>query len=64
MTSKFGDEGIIDQGVTVCVLKKSGVGMANFFFFLISPVHHHFNAHELRQTLGDGEGQGSLACCS
>ena len=22
-----------------------------------------FNGHELRQTLGDGERQGSLACC-
>ena len=26
--------------------------------------HHQFNGHELGQTLGDGEGQGSLACCS
>ena len=25
---------------------------------------HQFNGHELWQTLGDGEGQGSLACCS
>ena len=23
-----------------------------------------FNGHELEQTPGDGEGQGSLACCS
>ena len=23
--------------------------------------HHQFNGHELGQTLGDGEGQGSLA---
>ena len=23
-----------------------------------------FNGHECEQTLGDGEGQGSLACCS
>ena len=22
------------------------------------------NGHEFEQTLGDGEGQGSLACCS
>ena len=22
-----------------------------------------FNGHELGQTLGDGEGQGGLACC-
>ena len=26
--------------------------------------HPQFNGHELEQTLGDGEGQGSLACCS
>ena len=25
--------------------------------------HHWLNAHESEQTLGDGEGQGSLACC-
>ena len=26
--------------------------------------HHHFNEHEFEQAPGDGEGQGSLACCS
>ena len=26
--------------------------------------HHLFNGHELGQTLGDDEGQGSVACCS
>ena len=26
--------------------------------------HHQFNGHEFEQTLGDNEGQGSLACCS
>ena len=26
--------------------------------------HHWFNRHELGQPLGDGDGQGSLACCS
>ena len=25
---------------------------------------HQLNAHEFEQTLGDGEGQGSLVCCS
>ena len=24
--------------------------------------HHQFNGHELEQILGDGEGQGGLAC--
>ena len=26
--------------------------------------HHRLNGHEFGQTLGDNEGQGSLACCS
>ena len=26
--------------------------------------HHQLNGHELEKTPGDGEGQGSLACCS
>ena len=25
---------------------------------------HQLNRHEFEQALGDGEGQGSLACCS
>ena len=26
--------------------------------------HHGLNGHEFKQAPGDGEGQGSLACCS
>ena len=26
--------------------------------------HHQLNGHEFVQTLGDGEGQESLMCCS
>ena len=26
--------------------------------------HHRFNGNEFDQALGDGEGQGILACCS
>ena len=26
--------------------------------------HHQLDGHEFEQALGDGEGQGSLACCS
>ena len=26
--------------------------------------HHQLSGHEFKQTLGDGRGQGSLACCS
>ena len=26
--------------------------------------HHQCNGHELEPTLGGGEGQGGLACCS
>ena len=25
---------------------------------------HEFNGHDFEQTQGDGEGQGSLVCCS
>ena len=26
--------------------------------------HQQLNGHEFEQALGDGDGQGSLACCS
>ena len=26
--------------------------------------YHRLNGHEFEQATGDGEGQGSLACCS
>ena len=26
--------------------------------------HHRLNGHEFEQTLGESDGQGSLACCS
>ena len=26
--------------------------------------HHQLNGHEFEQSLGVGDGQGSLACCS
>ena len=26
--------------------------------------HHRLNGHEFEQALGDGEGEGSLVCCS
>ena len=26
--------------------------------------HHGLDRHEFEQALGDGDGQGSLACCS
>ena len=26
--------------------------------------YHQLNGHEIEQTLGDRDGQGSLACCS
>ena len=26
--------------------------------------HHQLNGHESEQALGDGDGQGGLACCS
>ena len=30
----------------------------------LAGLHHQYNEYELGQTLGDGEGQGGLACCS
>ena len=27
-------------------------------------LHHRLDEHEFEQGLGDGDGQGSLACCS
>ena len=38
----------------------------SFFFFLhvIEKWHRQLNGHEFEQTLGDSEGQGSLACFS
>ena len=26
--------------------------------------HHRLNGHEFEEALGDGDGQGNLACCS
>ena len=26
--------------------------------------HHGLNGHEFEKALGDGDGEGSLACCS
>ena len=26
--------------------------------------HHQLNGHESEQALGDGDGEGSLTCCS
>ena len=26
--------------------------------------YHQLNGHEFGQTMGDGEGQGNLVCCS
>ena len=26
--------------------------------------HHRLNVHEFEQALGDGDGQGSVVCCS
>ena len=30
----------------------------------LSVIHSRLNGHEFEETLGDSEGQGSLACCS
>ena len=35
-----------------------------FWSFQMVGWHHQFNGHEVEQTPGGAEGQGSLACCS
>ena len=49
------------------------LGTINYFIFnngiivrkfLIHLWHHQVNGHEFEQTMGEREGQGSLACCS
>ena len=32
--------------------------------YKMAECHHQLNGHEFEETLGDGEGQGSLVCCS
>ena len=34
------------------------------FLFCIGVCHHPFDGQEFEQARGDGEGQGSLVCCS
>ena len=36
----------------------------HFLYLEILPILNLNNGHELGQTLGDGEGEGGLACCS
>ena len=36
----------------------------NRFIQMVRRHHHQVNGHEIEQTLGDIEGQGSLECCS
>ena len=47
----------------------TNIDFLNIYWFLNFPWnmvgwHHRINGHEFEKTLGDGEGQGSLACCS
>ena len=32
--------------------------------YKLAECHHQLNGHEFEETLGDGEGQGNLVCCS
>jgi len=51
-------------------LEICGPGMWTWFhywtghFKLVKGVNHQLSGHEFEQTPGDGEGQGSLVCCS
>ena len=42
-------------------LKAGGEGVTEYNIF---GWHHQLNAYEFEQTPGDGQGQGSLVCCS
>ena len=42
-------------------LKAGGGGVTEYNIF---GWHHQLNAYEFEQTPGDGQGQGSLVCCS
>ena len=37
---------------------------SNVNIYLWHEWHHQLNGHEFEQALGDGDGQGSLVCCS
>ena len=42
--------------ICFCCLNNSNLAMVRW--------HHQLNGHEFEQTPEDGEGQGSLMCCS
>ena len=48
-----------DQKTSIC-----SQNTQNFIVNISNLRHHWFNGYEFEQTLGDSEGQGSLACCS
>ena len=52
LTGKYPDAGK-DRRQEKCVIEGEMVGW-----------HHQLNGHEFKQAPRDGEGQGSLACCS
>ena len=47
-----------------CSLRDSFMGFSRQEYWSGVPLQHRFNGDEFEQTLGNGEGQGSLVCCS
>ena len=59
------------EGITVSVLhvgklrlRETSSDLLNATLQWLNGITHQFNGHEFEQTIGDGEGQGSLVCCS
>ena len=46
------------------ILGKQNTFPGSFFWRVMARWHHRYSGHELGQTLGDGEGQEGLVCCS
>ena len=59
------------EGITVSVLhvgklrlRETSSDLLNATLQWLNGITHQFNGREFEQTIGDGEGQGSLVCCS
>ena len=58
--STEGSEGPAEKDIQIFFQLEKDIPLEKMFTLW----HHHLNGHEFEQTLGVGEGQGSLVCCS
>ena len=54
---------VLEQNNIILILQIFIISIAPLWCVMVG-WHHQRNGHEFEQTLGDSEGQGSLACCS